>query len=156
VRSGHLIQLPRHLVDYVPHGDMSLAHVPPRAPTPPKCDNCMASPVAMPPPDSRAHPFQTLPNKLGVFRRYTHNPTWHPRDKEKLHFVCDFLTLDTPAPPITTDTIHKVSFDPPEPSSPFAPFSSYSAASFMAVYFSGSDTKSKEHANAVAKAMEDS
>ena len=33
VRSGRTIRLPRYLKDYVPHGDMSLAHVPPRAPT---------------------------------------------------------------------------------------------------------------------------
>ena len=34
VCSGRVIRLPRYLEDYVPHGDMSLAHVPPRVPTP--------------------------------------------------------------------------------------------------------------------------
>ena len=134
---------------------MSLAHVPPRAPTPSERDDRTASPVATPPPDSRVHPFQTRPNKLGVFRRYTHNPTWHPRDEESVQFVCDFPTSDTP-PTIIPDAIHELSFDPPEPSEPFAPFTNYSATSFMAAYFSGSDSKSEEHANAVAKAMEDS
>jgi hypothetical protein len=134
---------------------MSLAHVPPRAPTPSERDDRTVSPVATPPPDSRVHPFQTRPNKLGVFRRYAHNPTWHPRDEESLQFVCDFPTSDTP-PPITPDAIHEVLFDPPEPPEPFAPFTNYSTASFMAAYFSGSDSKSEEHANTVAKAMEDS
>ena len=72
-----------------------------------------------------------------------------------MQFVCDFPTSDTP-PTIIPDAIHELSFDPPEPSEPFAPFTNYSAASFMAAYFSGSDSKLEEHANAVAKAMEDS
>ena len=71
-----------------------------------------------------------------------------------MQFVCDFLTSEPPT--IIPDAIHKLLFDPPEPSEPFTPFTNYSAASFMVAYFSGSDSKSEEHANAVAKAMEDS
>ena len=154
MRSGRHIRLPRYLADYVPHGDMSLSHVPPRAPTPSERDDRTASPA--PEATTQAHPFQTQSNKLGVFRRYTHNPTWLPKDEERFDFVCDFPTLDTSPLPITPDAIYEVSFDPPdEPSELFAPFSNYSAASFMAAYFSGSDTKSEEHANTVARAMED-
>jgi hypothetical protein len=148
VQSGHLIRLPTYLVNYAPHGDMSLAHVPPRAPTPSKRDDCTASPAPKAP--TQAHLFQTQSNNLGVFRRYTHNPTWLPRDKERLDFVCDFPTPETLPPPITPDAIHEVSYDPMEdPPEPFAPFSNYSAATFMAAYFSGSDTKSEEHANTI-------
>ncbi|KAH9021907.1 hypothetical protein EDB85DRAFT_1871640 [Lactarius pseudohatsudake] len=132
---------------------MSLAHVPPRAPTPPERDDRTTSPaVATPPPDTRPHPFQTQPNKLGIFRRYTHNPRWHPKDEERLDLVCDFPCSDTPPPPVTPDTIHEISYNTPEP---YTPFTSYSTAIFMAAYFSGSDTKSEEHANMVAAAMED-
>ena len=46
-----------------------------------------------------------------------------------MQFVCDFPTSDTP-PTIIPDAIHKLSFDPPEPSEPFAPFTNYSATSF--------------------------
>jgi Plavaka transposase len=37
----------------------------------------------------------------------------------------------------------------------FAPFTNYSTALFMKAYFSGMDTKSEEHANTLAKVMED-
>ncbi|KAH9162305.1 hypothetical protein EDB89DRAFT_2079835 [Lactarius sanguifluus] len=154
VRSGHVVRIPHRLIDYVPHGDMSLAHVPPQAPTPPERDDRTSSPTlaATPPPDTRPHPFQTQPNKLGVFRRYTHSPRWHPKDEERLDLVCDFPFSDTPPPPVTPETIHEISYNTPEP---YTPFTSYSAAVFMAAYFSGSDTKSEEHANMVAAAMED-
>jgi hypothetical protein len=77
-QSERVVGIPRRLIDYVPHGDMSLAHVPPRAPTPPERDDRTASPVLKATsPHTRPHPFQTQPNKLGIFRQYTRNPTWH-------------------------------------------------------------------------------
>ena len=85
-----------------------------------------------------------------------HNLTWIPKDEERFDFICDFLTPDTLPLPITPDAIHEVLFDPPDDTSElFAPFSNYSATSFMAAYFYGSDTKSEEHTNMVARAMED-
>jgi hypothetical protein len=154
VRSGRIVRIPRRLVDYVPHGDMSLAHVPPRAPTPSERDDRTASPTleATPPPDTRPRPFQTRPNKLGIFREYNRNPTWHPKFEERLDFVCDLPSLVTPTSTVTPEAIHEISYTTPEP---FTPFSNYSTAVFMAAYFSGSDTKSEEHANALAKTMED-
>ena len=140
----------------MPHGDMSLAHVPPRVPTPPECDDRSISPtpLATPLPDTRPHPFQTRVNKLGVFRRYTHNPTWHPLNEESLTLTCDSSLLG--APPLNPPEItHEISFSAPEQAEPFAPFTNYSTALFMQAYFSGSDTKSEEHANTLAKVMED-
>ena len=43
--SGHTVHMPCCLLDYVPHEDMSLAHIPPRAPTPPECNNCSVMPM---------------------------------------------------------------------------------------------------------------
>ena len=148
--------MPRRLEDYVPHGNMSLAHVPPRVPTPPECDDRSNSPTpfATPPLDTRPHPFQTRVNKLGVFRRYTRNPTWHPLNEESLALACDSSSLDAP-PPNPPEIIHEISSSTPEQAEPFAPFTNYSTALFMQAYFSGSDTKSEEHANTLAKAMED-
>jgi hypothetical protein len=34
MHSGRHVHLPRYLKDYVSHGDMSFAHVPPHLPTP--------------------------------------------------------------------------------------------------------------------------
>ena len=147
--------MPRRLEDYVPHGDMSLAHVPPRVPTPPERDDRSTSPptIATPPPDTQHHPFQTRVNKLGVFRRYTHNPTWYPPNEESLALVCDSPSLNqsTDQPEI----IHELSSSTQERAAPFAPFTNYSTALFMKAYFSGSDSKSEEHANTLAKVMED-
>jgi hypothetical protein len=149
--------MPRRLEDYVPHGDMSLAHVPPRAPTPPERDDRSTSPtpLATPPPDTQPpHPFQTRVNKLGVFRRYTHNPTWLPSNEESLALTCDSSSLDAP-PPNPPEIINEISFSAPEQAEPFAPFTNHSTALFMQAYFSRSDTKSEEHANTLAKVMED-
>ena len=46
-RSGRIVRIPRRLVDYVPHGDMSLSHVPPRAPTPSERDDRSVSPATV-------------------------------------------------------------------------------------------------------------
>src|ERR1700761_6938509 len=85
-RSGRTVRMPRRLLDYVPHGDMSLAHVPPRAPTPPERDDRSVTPVVdeIHPADPQPHPFQSEANNLVVFRRYTHAPSWLPKNEERL------------------------------------------------------------------------
>ncbi len=107
--------------------------------------------ITTPPPDTLPHPSQTRVNKLGIFRRYTHNPTWRPQNEESLAFVCDSPSLDVPPPPVHPEITHEISYAP----EPFAPFTNYSTALFMKAYFSGLDTKSEEHANTLAKVMED-
>jgi hypothetical protein len=151
MHSGCVVQIPRRLFDYVPHGDMSLSHVPPQAPTPPEHNDRTASPalVSTPPPDE-PHPFQTQTNKLGIFRKYTHNPMWHPKGEDRLDLICDFPCSDALPPPINPETIHEVSHTPLEP---FTPFSNYSAVVFMAVYFCGSGTTSEKHADRVVSAF---
>ena len=150
-RSGRTVRIPRRLLDYVPHGDMSLAHVPPRATTPPERDDRSATPMVdeTPSADSQPHPFKTVANKLGVFRRYTRAPSWHPKHEERLDLVCDSPTIDAPPPPV--ESVHEIS---PVMQEPFAPFPNFSTAMYMAAYFSGMDTKSEEHATLVAKTMQ--
>ena len=151
-RSGRTIRMPRRLEDYVPHGDMSLAHVPPRAPTPPERDDRSVTPTIddIPPEDLQPHPFQSETNKLGVFRRYTHAPSWHPKIEERLDLVCDSPSIDIPAP-VNRDAIHEISRNGSEA---FEPFSNISIALFMAAYFSGMDTKSEAHATSLARATQ--
>ena len=132
---------------------MSLAHVPPRAPTPPERDDRTTSPeppIATLPPVPQPHPFQTPVNKLGLFRRYTSNPSWHPRVDDRLDLVCDFPCTEALPPPVNPVAIHEVSHATQKP---FAPFSNRSAAVFMATYFSGPETKSEKHADKLAKAF---
>ncbi|KAF8263216.1 hypothetical protein EI94DRAFT_1807601 [Lactarius quietus] len=131
--SGHLICIPRYLKDYVPHGYMSFAHVPPQLPTPSECDDRSATPEIFESPslDLRPHPFQSRANKLNL--------------------LCDLPSLEV-QPPILTGTIHKISRGMPEP---FAPFPNLSVALYMATYFSGMDTKSEEHVTMVATTMQD-
>ena len=149
VRSGRVIRIPRYLADYVPHGDMSLAHIPPRAPTPPESDDRFPSPPLedTPAADVPRHPFQTAVNKIGVFRRYAHAPSWYPKNEERVDLVCDSPTIDTP-PPVNREVIHEISRSMYEP---FEPFSNFSIAMYMAAYFSGMDTKSEAHATYLAK-----
>lgn len=131
---------------------MSLAHVPPRFPTPPERDDRSTTPeiVPPPPPDLRPHPFQTRANKLGVFRRYTRAPTWIPKHEEKLDLVSEVQ----PSPIQTSmEAMHEISRG--MPADPFAPFPNISIALYMATYFSGKDLKSEEHATSVAKIMQD-
>ena len=68
--SGRTVCMPRRLLDYVPHGDMSLAHIPPRAPTPSECDDCSVTPMVneASTADQQPHLLQTVANKLGAFR----------------------------------------------------------------------------------------
>ncbi|KAH9167309.1 hypothetical protein EDB89DRAFT_2075020 [Lactarius sanguifluus] len=143
--------MPQRFTDYFPHGDMSLDHVPPRAPTPPECNDRSVTPetVEEPPSDPRPHPFQTHVNKLGIFRRYTHTPTWLPKHDERFDLVCDSPSLDAPRPPDTAGAIHEVSHDL------IGPFPNFSVAMYMGMYFSGMDTKSEEHASFLAKTMQD-
>ena len=149
VRSGRVIRIPPYLADYVPHGDMSLAHVPPRAPTPPESDDRFPSPPIEDThaADEQPHPFQTAVNKIGVFRRYTHAPSWFPKNDERVDLVCDSPTIDTP-PPVHREVIHEISRSMYKP---FEPFPNFSTAMFMAAYFSGMDMKSEAHATTLAK-----
>jgi hypothetical protein len=155
VRSGRPIRLPQYLriEDYVPHGNMSLDHVPPREPTPPEHEDCYASPtieetsVA----DPQPHPLQTSVNKLGVFRRYTHRLSWYPKNDKRLDLVCDLLSTDTPPPPVNREAIHKIMHST---SATFTPFTNFSTALYMAAYFSGFDTKSEAHTTSLAKMMQ--
>jgi hypothetical protein len=153
VHSGRPIRLPRYLKDYVPHGDMSLDHVPPCAPTPPEHKDHYASPIIKetPVPDQHPHPLQTTVNKLGVFRRYLNPPSWHPKNNKRLDLVCDSPSLDTPPPPVNREAIHKLSRSTSET---FAPFTNFSTALYMAKYFSGFDTKSEAHATSLMKMMQ--
>lgn len=146
-RSGRIIRVPRSFADYVAHGDVSLDHVPPRLPTPSERDDRSTTPeiVERPPPDLRPHPFQTHTNKLGVFRRYTHAPTWIPKHDETPDFV-----LEVQPPPIRMEPMHEITRG-----MPFAPFPNLSVALFMAAYFSGMDTKSEGHATLVAAVTQD-
>ena len=150
VRSGRTIRLPRYLEDYVPHGDMSLAHVPPRAPTPPEHEDRYSSPTVEETVDIQPHPLQTAANKLGVFRRYTHLPSWNPKNDERLDLVCDSPSVDTVLP-VNMEAIHEIS---PPASASFAPFLNFSTAIYMATYFTGLGTKSETHATSLAKATQ--
>jgi hypothetical protein len=156
VRSGRLIRVPRRFEDYVPRGDMSLDHIPPTAYIPSEGDgrSTSATSIATPPdtpPDTQPHPFQTRANKLGIFRRYVRNPTWRPANEERLALVCDSPSLNA-SPPTQPEIINEISFSAPDT---FEPFTNYSTALFMRAYFSGLDTKSEEHANMVARIVED-
>ena len=126
---------------------MSLAHVPPHAPTPTELEDRYASPTAEETTDPQPHALQTAINKLGVFRRYTHLPSWNPKNDERLDLVRDSPSVDTP-PPVNKDAIHEIS-TPAAVS--FAPFANFSTAMYMATYFSGMDTKSEAHATSLAK-----
>jgi hypothetical protein len=136
----------------VPHGDMSLAHVPPRASTPPERDDRSVTPTLdeIPPEDLQPHPFQSETNKLGVFRRYTHAPSWHPKIEERLDLVCESPSVDIRTP-VNSDAIHEISRNGSEA---FEPFPNISVALFMAAYFSGMDTKSEAHATSLSRATQ--
>jgi Plavaka transposase len=139
----------------VPHGDMSLDHVPPRAPTPSEREDRTTTPEAIEnhPQDLQPHPFQTHANKLGVFRRYAHYPSWFPRHEERLDFVCDTDSPSSDArPSLNRTAIHEISHTMPNP---LAPFPNWSIATFMAEYFSGLDSKSEAHATALVKITQD-
>jgi hypothetical protein len=131
---------------------MSLAHVPPHAPTPPEHEDCYASPIIKETPatDLQPHPLQTTVNKLGVFRRYTHTPSWHPKNDERLDLVHDLPSIDTPPPPVNREAIHEISHST---STAFAPFVNVSTALFMAMYFTGLDTKSEAHTTSLVQMM---
>ena len=152
-RSGRTVRMPRRLLDYVPHGDMSLAHVPPRAPTPPERDDRSATPTVdeTPTADQRPHPLQTVANKLGAFRRYTHTPSWQPRNEQRLDLVCDSSSIDVPPPPVSIEAVHKISRII---SDPCEPFPNFSTAVYMAAYFSDTATKPEHHATMLAAAMQ--
>ena len=115
--SGCVVCMPQQLTNYMPHGNMSLAHIPPCTPTPPKHNDCSTTPnpIENHSPDPQPHPFQTHTNKLGIFRWYMHAPTWYPRHKETLDLVCDSQTSDIQPPSTHTETIHELSHDTPYP-----------------------------------------
>ena len=101
--------------------------------------------------DPQPHPLQTTANKLGVFRRYTHIPSWNPKNDERLDLVCDSPSVDTPPPHVNENTIHELL---PPKSESFAPFANFSTAMYMATYFSEMDTKSEAHATSLTKATQ--
>jgi hypothetical protein len=68
-----------------------------------------------------------------------------------LALVCDSPSLNA-SPPTQPEIINEISFSAPDT---FEPFTNYSTALFMRAYFSGLDTKSEEHANMVARIVED-
>ena len=149
------VRIPRRLLDYVPHGDMSLAHVPPRAPTPPKCDDRSVTPTIDEPSttDQRPHLLQTEADKLGAFRRYTHALSWLLKNEQRLDLACDSSSIDVPPPPVNIEAIHEISRIT---SNPYEPFLNFSTAVFMAAYFSETDTKSEHHATSLVATMQDS
>jgi hypothetical protein len=131
---------------------MSLARILPHAPTPPECDDRSVTLVVneIPPEDIQPHPFQSETNKLGVFRRYTHVPSWHPKNEERLDLVCKSPSIDITMP-VNGDVIHEISHNGSEV---FEPFPSISVALYMAAYFSGMDTKSKAHVTCLSRATQ--
>jgi hypothetical protein len=144
-RSARAIRVPRRLMDFVPHGDMSLSHVP--QPTIPS--SAESSPLLPTIPPAL---IETDPNNLGVFRRYPHIPSWYPEAGQSLDSVCDAPALDAPPPPpINPNVIHEI-YPGAEPL-PHEPFSSRTAAIMMEAYHNGSGQKSAAHLNALAKAM---
>ena len=144
-RSGRAIRVPRRLMDFVPHGDMSLSHIP-RPTTPSSAES------SPPPPTTPPASIETNPNKLGVFRRYPHIPSWYPEAGQSLDSVCDAPTLDAlPPPPINPNVIYEI-YTGAKPL-PHEPFSSRTAAIVMGAYHNGSGQKSAAHLNALAKAM---
>ena len=151
-RSGRAVCIPRRLLDYVPHRDMSLAHVPPHAPTPPKCDDRSVTPTIDEPSttDQRPHPLQTEADKLGAFRRYTHALSWLLKNEQRLDLACDSSSIDVPPPPVNIEAIHEISRIT---SNPYEPFLNFSTAVFMAAYFSETNTKSEHHATSVAVSL---
>ena len=58
VHSGHIICLPQYLKDYVPHGNMSLAHIPPCAPTPTELEDRYALPKLRRPQTHHLTPYK--------------------------------------------------------------------------------------------------
>jgi hypothetical protein len=145
-RSGRAVRVPRRLMDLVPHGDMSLSHVPRPTTTPSSAESSPSLPTT--PPAS----IETNPNKLGVFRRYPHIPSWYPKAGQSLDSVCEAPALDAPPPPpINPNVIHEA-YPGAEPL-PHEPFSSRTAAIEMEAYHNGSGQKSAAHLNALANAM---
>ena len=143
-RSGRAIRIPRRLVDFVPHADMSLSHVP-RPTTPSSSENT-------PPPTTPLASFGTKSNNLGVFCQYSHIPSYYPEAGQSLDSICDAPNLDVPPPPpinpiVIHDVYHGVE------SSSHEPFSTRTAAIMMEAYHDGSGQKSAAHLNALAKAM---
>ena len=152
-RSGRTVCMPCQLLDYVPHGDMSLAHVPPRTTTPPEHNDRCVMPMVdeAPTADQRPHLLQTVANKLGAFRCYVHAPSWQPKNEQRLDLVCDSSSIDIPPPPVNIDAIHEISRATCDP---FEPFPNFSTAIFMAAYFSDTGTKSEQHAMTLAAALQ--
>jgi hypothetical protein len=60
--------------------------------------------------------------------------------------------LDVQPPPVCTEAVHEMSLNTPNP---YAPFPNFTTAAFMSTYFSGMDSKSKEHATSLAKITQD-
>ena len=97
--------------------------------------------------DPQPHPLQTTANKLGMFRRYTHIPSWNLKNNERLDLVHDSPSVDTP-PLLNENAIHEIL---PPKSESFTPFANFSTAMYMATYFSGMDMKSEAHVTSLAK-----
>jgi hypothetical protein len=137
-RSGRIIRLPERLQDYVLFGDMSLDHVPlhARESTPPESDDRTATPPPERSPslDTQPYPHQTKANKVGAFRRYTHHPTWHPRDAERLELISDSPSRNAPESTVDRNVVHEISSTR---SGPYAPFNNFTVATYMHAYFDG-------------------
>ena len=90
---------------------MAICHwltYPPHAPTPPKHEDHYSSPTIEETVDVQPHPLQTVVNKLGVFRRYTHLLSWNPKTNKRLNLIHDLLSVDTVLP-VNIEAIHKIS-----------------------------------------------
>ena len=148
VQSGCVIHIPHYLIDYVPHRDMSLAHISPHAPTPPKCEDHFPSLEIddTTAPKQQNHPFKTAVNKIGVFRRYTHTIMVPKKWGESRS--CMWLTDNRYPAPVNREAIHEISHSMYKP---FKPFPNFSTAMYMVAYFSGI---SKAHATSLVKIMQ--
>ena len=148
VQSGCVIHIPHYLIDYVPHRDMSLAHISPHAPTPPKCEDHFPSLEIddTTAPKQQNHPFKTAVNKIGVFRRYTHTIMVPKKWGESRS--CMWLTDNRYPAPVNREAIHEISHSMYKP---FKAFPNFSTAMYMVAYFSGI---SKAHATSLAKIMQ--
>ncbi len=102
--------------------------------------------------DSQPQPYQTMANKLGAFRCYTHRPTWYPNDTERLDLIYNTPFGGVPPLSVNTNAVHEISSSNTEP---YAPFHNFTVATFMQAYFSGMQTKSEEHATYLTNVMQD-
>ncbi|KAI0065195.1 hypothetical protein BV25DRAFT_1913814 [Artomyces pyxidatus] len=133
-RRGRVIRMPRHFNDFLPHDDVSLAHIPDADPV----AGQSPEPSPSPPPPPVLQAFETRPNELGLFRRYAEYPTLHPDPGVSLDSVCNSSSFAPRRQDPATGPV--VAHDGPSPTVlpfPHSPFRNRSSAIVMAWANSG-------------------